>query len=111
MSIDLEIDKGVAVVRMNRPERLNALDADHYHALSEAWICIRDDRDIRVAVVTGAGERAFTTGADLKSARPEGGVADVWLTQRDQLLNRGLEVWKPVIAAVNGFCIGGGMTL
>ncbi|WP_420102763.1 enoyl-CoA hydratase/isomerase family protein [Bosea sp. (in: a-proteobacteria)] len=112
MSIDLEVRDGVAVVTINRPERLNAMDADHYRGLSEAWIRIRDDIDIRVAIVTGAGERAFTTGADIKSfvANPAD-LSQMWLTQRDQLLNRGLEVWKPVICAVNGLCLGGGMTL
>ena len=62
--------------------------------------------------MTGAGEKSFTVGADLKSfvaTPPE--LAEMWLTQRDQLLNRGLEVWKPVIVAVNGFCLGGGLTL
>ena len=65
-----------------------------------------------MAIVTGAGEKSFTVGADLKSfisAPPE--LSEMWFTQRDQLLNRGLEVWKPVIAAINGFCIGGGVTL
>ena len=112
MSIDFTLDDGIAVITMNRPERLNALDAEHYHALSEAWQRVRDDDAIRCAIVTGAGDRAFTTGADIKSflTRPPA-LAERWLTQRDQLLNRGLEVWKPVIAAVNGYCLGGGMTL
>lgn len=112
MAIDFALSDGVAVVTINRPERLNAMDAEHYSALSEAWTKVRDNPDIRVAVVTGAGEKSFTVGADLKSfltAPPE--LAEMWLTQRDQLLNRGLEVWKPVIAAINGFCLGGGMTL
>jgi E-phenylitaconyl-CoA hydratase len=88
------------------------MDAEHYAALSRTWMQVRDDAAIRVAIVTGAGERSFTTGADLKSFIPKPAeLADSWLTQRDQLLNRGLEVWKPVIAAVNGYCLGGGMTL
>lgn len=113
MAIDFTVsDEGVALITINRPERLNAMDAEHYGALSRAWCTVRDDAQIRVAIVTGAGERSFTTGADIKSfltAPPS--LADMWLTQRDQLLNRGLEVWKPVIAAVNGYCLGGGMTL
>ena len=69
-------------------------------------------RSIRAAIITGAGERAFSVGADLKSFIPEvPELSDFWLTQRGQLLNRGLEVWTPVIAAVNGHCLGGGLTL
>ena len=113
MAIDFAVsDEGIALITINRPERLNAMDAEHYQALSQAWCTVRDDAAIRVAIVTGAGERAFTTGADIKSfltAPPS--LSDMWLTQRDQLLNRGLEVWKPVVAAVNGYCLGGGMTL
>jgi E-phenylitaconyl-CoA hydratase len=112
VSVELEVDDGVALITLNRPERLNALDAEHYRLLSEAWVRVRDDDAIRAAVVTGAGERSFSVGADLKSfiTAPEE-LSQFWLTQRDQLLNRGLEVWKPVVAAVNGYCLGGGMTL
>lgn len=56
MSIDFELDaSGVAVITINRPERMNAMDAEHYHLLSEAWRRVRDDPDVRVATVTGAG--------------------------------------------------------
>lgn len=113
MSIDFDLDDGIATIIINRPERRNALDAEHYAALSQAWIRVRDDSDIRVAIVTGSGDRAFCAGADIKSfvGRADQSLADVWLTQKDNLLNRGLEVWKPVIAAVNGACVGGGMTM
>ena len=113
MAIDFKVsDEGIALITINRPERLNAMDAEHYQALSQAWCRVRDDAAIRVAIVTGAGEKSFTTGADIKSfLTAPTDLAEMWLTQRDQLLNRGLEVWKPVIAAVNGYCLGGGMTL
>jgi len=113
MPIDFDLDpSGIATITINRPERLNAMDAAHYDALSAAWQRVRDDPAIRVAIVTGAGEKSFTTGADLKSFIPAPpGLDALMLTQQGQLLNRGLEIWKPVVAAVNGYCLGGGMTL
>ncbi|MER8073009.1 enoyl-CoA hydratase/isomerase family protein [Streptomyces sp. NPDC094034] len=113
MSVDMEVDaEGVATIVLNRPERLNAMDRAAYDALSEAWIRVRDDNDIRVAVVTGAGEKSFSVGADIKSFLTNGPEPEHFFkTQQGQILNRGLEVWKPIIAAVNGYCLGGGMTL
>lgn len=112
MSIDLDLHEGVATVTINRPEKRNALDAEHYEGLSRAWTEVRDNSEIRAAIVTGAGDKAFCAGADLKSwIGRDQPLSEMWLTQKDQLLNRGLEVWKPVIAAVNGVCVGGGTTL
>lgn len=113
MSIDFELDDaGIATVTLNRPERMNALDHEHYSELSKVWIEVRDNPKLYCAIVTGAGEQSFCAGADIKEvlgARIE--LSDLWQTQEQPLLNRGLEVWKPVIAAVNGYCLGGGMTL
>jgi enoyl-CoA hydratase/carnithine racemase len=119
MPIDFQVDDHIATIIINRPEALNAMSPDMYKALSEAWVSVRDDPDIWVAVVTGAPQpnrqperQIFTAGADLKAMsqmRPE--AWQFWQTQRDQILNRGLEVWKPIVAAVNGLCLAGGMTL
>ena len=113
MSIDLiKHPDGVAVITMNRPEKLNAFDVEHYSQLANAWAETRDDKAVRVVIITGAGEKSFSTGADLKSFignPPE--ISEFWQTQKGMLLNRGLEMWKPVIAAVNGYCLAGGMTL
>lgn len=112
MAIDFTLDNHVATITINRPERMNAMDTEHYEALSAAWVRVRDDPEIRVAMVTGAGDKSFSAGADLKSfvgAQPP--LSELLLTQKNQLLNRGLEVWKPIVAAVNGYCLGGGMTL
>ncbi len=108
-----EIKDKVAYITINRPEVMNAMDPDVYDALSKAWVDVRDNPEVWVAIVTGAGQKAFTAGADLKamSKKVPRQKADFWLTQKDMLLNRGLEVWKPVIAAVNGYCLAGGMTL
>ncbi|MCC7045450.1 MAG: enoyl-CoA hydratase/isomerase family protein [Alphaproteobacteria bacterium] len=113
MPIEFEVDaEGIATVTINRPERLNALDDAHYGELSVAWTRVRDEPRVRCAIVTGAGEKSFCAGADIKEVvgkRTE--LQNLWLTQWEMLLNRGLEIWKPVIAAVNGYCLGGGMTL
>lgn len=112
MSIDFAVEDKVALITINRPERRNALDEEHYRSLSQAWARVRDDADIRAAIVTGAGDRAFCAGADIKSFLPNPTpLSEMWLTQKDQILNRGLEIWKPIIGAVNGACIGGGLCM
>ena len=112
MKVIYEVRDKIARITLNRPEVMNAMDAEVYAQLSKAWEDVRDNPDVWIAVITGAGERAFTAGADLKSLIPQRRErADFWLTQKNMILNRGLEVWKPVIAAVNGYCLAGGMTL
>jgi E-phenylitaconyl-CoA hydratase len=112
MAIDFTLDRHIATITINRQDRMNAMDAEHYDALSAAWTRVRDDPEIRVGIITGAGEKSFSVGADLKSfLNQQPPLSELLLTQKGQLLNRGLEVWKPVVAAVNGYCIGGGMTL
>lgn len=112
MALLFEVRDNVAYLTINRPEALNAMDPETYHALSEAWLEVRDNPDIWVAVITGAGDRAFSAGADLKKTIPRQPEAwEFWQTQAEPILNRGLEVWKPIVAAVNGYCLAGGMTL
>lgn len=113
MSIDLEQDEeGIATITLNRPERMNALDQAAYDDLSRIWVEVRDNPGIHCTIVTGAGDRAFCAGADIKEVlNAELPLRDLWQTQAEPQLARGLEIWKPVIAAVNGYCLGGGMTL
>ena len=119
MSIDFTVEDHIGKIVINRPEALNAMSPDMYKALSQAWVEVRDNPDIWVAVVTGAPQpnrpperQIFTAGADLKAMNTTKREAwTFWQTQQDQILNRGLEVWKPVVAAVNGLCLAGGMTL
>lgn len=113
MSIDFDLDEtGIATITINRPDRMNSLDADHYRSLSEIWTRVRDDHAIRCAIVTGAGDKSFCAGADIKEVIGQKmELREHWLTQQELLLQRGLEVWKPIVAAVNGYCVGGGVTL
>ena len=113
MSIELAIDDGgLATLTINRPERMNALDTEHYRVLSRAWIEVRDNPAVSCAIITGAGDTAFCAGADIKEQIGRTtALAALWEAQQFPLLNRGLEIWKPVIAAVNGYCLGGGITL
>jgi len=118
MAIDFELHEGgIAVVTINRPERRNALDLEHFKLLESAWERVRDDHDVRVAIVTGAGDKAFCAGGDMKASAANGQknatppVSEFWMTQRNAVLSRGMDIWKPVIAAVNGHCIAGGMHL
>jgi len=99
----------VAVITYNRPEALNAINAELREDLDAAWVRFRDDEDAWVAIVTGAG-RAFCAGADLRGAAPPRGATH-WETPSLTSLENGLEIWKPTIAAVNGYCLGFGCTL
>ncbi len=118
MGVDFEIRDRVAVITINRPEARNAIDPETDQALVEAWLCFRDNPDLWVAVLTGAGRDAFCAGADLRR------VGEFYrsMTSAERLaraetgyglggLTRNLEIWKPVIAAVNGFCLAGGFEL
>ena len=112
MALLFEMRDHTALLTINRPDAMNAMDPETYRELSEAWIEVRDNPDIWCAIITGAGDRAFTAGADLKRTIPrQPELWEFWQTQAEQILNRGLEVWKPVVAAVNGYCLAGGMTL
>src|SRR5436305_14063700 len=98
MSIDVDLTDGIATITINRPERMNAMDAEHYKGLSQAWMRVRDDTAIRVAIITGAGEKSFSAGADLKSfITSPAGLDEMGLTQRDPAVNRSLGVWSPVV--------------
>jgi E-phenylitaconyl-CoA hydratase len=115
MSALLYEKKGrIAYVTLNRPEARNAMNFEVWDGLVKAWTDIRDNPDIWAAVVTGAGDKAFSAGQDLKEVaewmkkpvdqRPAQPVPDINPM-------RGLQTWKPIIAAINGICTGGGLEL
>ena len=101
---------GVAVVTINRPQALNALDVPAKERLGEIWQEIADDGEVRVAILTGAGEKAFCAGSDIKEINRTGSMATTETLMR-ALPGVGIPLDKPVIAAMHGFCVGMGMTL
>jgi enoyl-CoA hydratase/carnithine racemase len=111
MSILLEKRaNGVAVVTINRPQALNALDIPAKERLGEIWQEISDDAQVRVAILTGAGEKAFCAGSDIKEINRIGRMAPTETLMR-AIPGVGVPLDKPVIGALHGFCVGMGMTL
>ncbi|WP_405742758.1 enoyl-CoA hydratase/isomerase family protein [Streptomyces sp. NBC_01525] len=107
MSVRAEISDGVALVTLDRPAKLNALDLAAAAELADLWRAFRFDASVRAAVVTGAGGRAFCTGIDRDVAVPQPPSP---YSLDDPLLRIGPkanDLWKPVIAAVDGMACGG----
>lgn len=102
----------IAIFTINRPEALNLINVQTARELREAMVDFRDDPDLWVGIITGAGEKAFCAGADIKDMLP---------FLKEQLQNSpqaildtpicGLELWKPLIAAVNGLALGAGLEI
>ncbi|MEV0287928.1 enoyl-CoA hydratase-related protein [Kribbella sp. NPDC050820] len=122
MSIDIEDSARVRLIRMNRPEVLNALDPDSMQRLAAALIGFRDHPDLDVAIITGEGTKAFCTGADLRRTLPDQTpFAAAHLNSWQNAVDAGtyiraitlheLGIAKPLIAAINGHAIGGGLEI
>jgi len=105
-------DGHVATITYNRPDVRNAINAEMRHDLNAVWEQFRDDEDAWVGIVTGAGE-SFCAGADMKDPAGSAGTwpGSFWEIPTINSYESGLEVWKPTIAAVNGHCLGYGLTL
>ena len=106
--VETELHGEVLVVRMNRPERLNALNGEMRAALAETWTEFRRSKELEVAIFTGTG-RGFCAGEDMKESLSAGTPGGKRPAMPDPFMDGTLE--KPVIAAVNGFAMGGGFML
>jgi enoyl-CoA hydratase/carnithine racemase len=110
MALLYEKRGGIAYITLNRPRAFNALDPETFQGVSQTLLDFRDDDGSLVAIITGAG-RAFCIGADVREMLPalRGTSSKEW--HQPATIMRGLELWKPIIAAINGHALGGGLEL
>lgn len=112
MTVDLGIDEGIATITMNRPQALNAFNSAQLDLLLSVVRDVAANQNVRVAILTGAGERAFAAGADIKEMVALDAAAGLAFGRRGHAVANALEAMpQPVIAAVNGFAFGGGCEL
>lgn len=103
----------IAYITIDREERRNAIDPKTSSELLQAFTSFKEDDDLWVAILTGAGDKAFSAGADLvaMSESFQGGGSGVDMNAPFAGITRGFECWKPMIAAINGYCLAGGLEL
>ena len=112
MALIYERKGKIAYITLNRPEAMNSFDPQQAREFSRALIDFRGDPGLFVAIVTGAGERAFCAGADIRTMLPM--MAGKWKKKPwlvPPSITRGLELWKPLVAAINGIAFGGGLEI
>jgi E-phenylitaconyl-CoA hydratase len=109
MLLDYKKEGKIAIFTLNRPDAMNALNPELFQEMIEAFVDFKDDDNLWVGIVTGAGQKAFCAGADIKTMLP---VIEKFKGQpwgEPPIIMKGLSLWKPLIAAVNGAALGGGM--
>jgi E-phenylitaconyl-CoA hydratase len=118
MPVTFETTERIATLTINRPLAMNALDRETLASLNKAWIDFRDNPELWVAIITGAGVKAFCAGADIKvlshyynSTTPTERKAKADREPGLGGITRNLEIGKPIIAAVNGYCLAGGLEI
>jgi len=103
--VEYQKEGRIAYITINRPEAMNSLNEKVFQGLQEAMINFRDNDDLWVAILSGAGDRSFCAGVDIKWFASGSGTS-AWVTPV-----RADAIWKPFIAAINGYCLGAGCEL
>ncbi len=111
MSILYRVDAGIAHISFNRPEKLNAMTLAMYDDLGAAFVRAQADEEVRVILLTGAGDRAFCAGADLTESIPALADGSHDISEWDGAHIKQDGFYKPVVAAVNGLCMGAGFEI
>jgi len=110
--VQIDLLNEIAILRINRPEALNAMNLDVIFELARAIDIISADEGIKVLIITGAGERSFCAGADISyMVNIDAVTAEKYASSAQSMLNKIEKMEKPVIAAINGFALGGGCEL
>ncbi|MFC2035407.1 enoyl-CoA hydratase/isomerase family protein [Chloroflexota bacterium] len=109
MAVDYKKEGRVAIFTINRPEALNSLSTEVHQELRDGMLDFQDNPDLWVAILTGAGDRSFSAGQDIKGMGPASTLKE--LIGGVRAYNLADTIWKPFIAAINGYCLGGGLEL
>jgi enoyl-CoA hydratase/carnithine racemase len=108
MPVGFQKEGKIAIITLNRPEALNSFDPDQINEFNKCIYDFNADHDLWVAIVTGSGERAFSVGADIKTTLPRIQAAAHRGEMPAPAICEDMQIWKPIIAAINGACLGGG---
>jgi len=108
MAVGFQKEGKIAIITLNRPEALNSFDPDQINEFNRLLYDFNADHDLWVAIVTGSGERAFSVGADIKTTLPRIQASAHRGEMPAPAICEDMQIWKPIIAAINGACLGGG---
>ena len=108
-NITVNEEQGLGTIRVNRPDKLNALNIQTVEELHSAFLAFRDNPEVKAIILTGSGDKAFIAGADIgELAKLDKGTGRVYVLKGQEMTKQIENFPKPVIAAVNGFALGGG---